>query len=141
VDPFLFPPHTPLVPQVRDALAETGAKVVIHSGSEADVALLEAAVPEFGGHAARKAAPFHSPAAPSLKYFVSTGLDMHPASSNYQHLLAVDGPKPSGDVADDALLYVAYGAGGVEKFSHKEVVQQNVFPALSAVLHLEHATF
>ena len=98
-------------------------------------------MPEFGGHAARKAAPFHSPAAPSLKYFVSTGLDMHPASSNYQHLLAVDGPKPTAAVPNDALLAVSYGAAGVEKLTHKEVIEKNAFPALTAVLNAEHTVF
>jgi len=128
---------------VRAALAESGAAVLLHGGSEADVALLEAAVPEFAAHAARTARPFHAPAAPKLKYFVTTGLDMQAASVNYQHLLALDGTKaPTDPVSDDALLHVAYGAGGgATKLTHKEALETAALPALTAVLNADHAAF
>lgn len=137
----LLKPNRAARPQVRAALTETGAKVLIHSGSDADVALVSDVVPEFAEHEARTAAAFHSPVAPDLKYFVTTGLDMQQASANYQHLLAVDGPKPTAAVPNDALLAVSYGAAGVEKLTHKEVIEKNAFPALTAVLNAEHTIF
>ena len=115
--------------------------MLIHNGSEAQVELITAAVPEFGAYAARAAAPFHSPSAPSLKCFVSTGLDMEPASSSYQHLLAIDGGVGAVNIANDAVLSVNYGVDGTATFSHQDTIEKNVFPALTAVLNAEHASF
>lgn len=128
---------------VRAALAESGAKVVVHTGGESDVALLGEAVPEFVGHASRSALPFSSSATPDLKYFVSTGLDMQPASINYQHIMAYDGTKaPAAPVADDALLSVSYDAAGkTTKLTQKQALESNAFPALGAVLNAGHAAF
>mmetsp|Transcript_10149 Transcript_10149/g.31287 ORF Transcript_10149/g.31287 Transcript_10149/m.31287 type:complete len:221 (+) Transcript_10149:846-1508(+) len=128
---------------VRAALVESGAKVLLHGGAEETVALLAAAVPGFGAYEARAGVGFYSPAAPQLKYFVSTGLDMQPASANYQHLLALDGGRyAAGEpVADDALLGKAYAAGGAASWTHREAIEQDAYPALTAVLNLQPAVY
>mmetsp|Transcript_7831 Transcript_7831/g.23294 ORF Transcript_7831/g.23294 Transcript_7831/m.23294 type:complete len:241 (+) Transcript_7831:252-974(+) len=126
---------------VTDALVASGAKMLVHSGSEAHVALLEEAVPEFATYAARTAKPFYSPAAPALKSFVTTGLDMHPACANYQHLLALDASPAAPAIADDAPLGLAVTAEGTKKWTHREAIEQGAYPALTAVLNAEYKEF
>lgn len=127
---------------VRDALNEAGAKVVVHDGSDAQLELLSEAVPGFGGYASRTAEAFFSPAVPSLKCFVSTALDMQPASHNYQHLLALDArPLELPSVADDAPLACVFGDGPIESWTHREAAEADALPALAAVLHLRPTRF
>ena len=103
---------------VRDALNEAEARVVVHDGSDEQLELLREAVPGFGGYASRTARAFFSPAVPSLKCFVSTALDMQPASHNYQHLLALDArPLELPPLADDAPLARVFGDGATQSWT------------------------
>ena len=106
-----------------------------HRGRRADIPR--------GETSSRAVRRFVAQAAPQLKYFVSTGLDMQPASANYQHLLALDGGRyAAGEpVADDALLGKAYAAGGAASWTHREAIEQDAYPALTAVLNLQPAVY
>ena len=127
---------------VRDALNEAEARVVVHDGSDEQLELLREAVPGFGGYASRTARAFFSPAVPSLKCFVSTALDMQPASHNYQHLLALDArPLELPPLADDAPLARVFGDGATQSWTHREAAEAGALPALAAVLHLRPTRF
>ena len=127
---------------VRDALNEAEARVVVHDGSDEQLELLREAVPGFGGYASRTARAFFSPTVPSLKCFVSTALDMQPASHNYQHLLALDArPLELPPLADDAPLARVFGDGATQSWTHREAAEAGALPALAAVLHLRPTRF
>ena len=127
---------------VREILAQNKCKTLVYSGREDAVELLEKAVPNFAEYKSRVARPFYDPVAPDLKFFVSIGLDMQPASYNYQHMLAYHDQEPlTYAVPDTALLAVAYDAKGARtEYTHAAAID-GAFPALNAVLKKQHAVF
>lgn len=136
LDPALNDPA-----QLAAILAENGCKTLIYSGDERQVAMIEQAVPEFTDFAAKRGLPFFSHTLPDLKFFVTVGLDIQPASSNFQHIMAYHGPPASKPKDDKALLCVDYTSGTKVAKSQADVIKDKAFPAFNALLEQTRATF